>query len=305
MNWDSKSPSLFAAIVCYADILGFRAMIEDAINSGKEEAFLRRIKRSLGKAYKIVRRARTLDGAVPAIFDMKVFTDNIVVACPLLRWNGEPELGTMLDLFAHVQASLAADGFFLRGAITTGQHYQDDDIAYGKALLEAVDLDKAGGPPRLVIGPSLEPLIAKQLSAYGNGGWAPHYGEMLEDPHDERLFVNYLGAAFDFFPDGPIDYPLLKAHRRQVRKGLREHKSNPHVRAKYEWVATYHDYVCHTFANQHLVFGGEEVDPEWAAAAEEAQNTLEYLLPFEAEPTAQPLRRLDAQRLRSRLSKLT
>ena len=82
-----------------------------------------------------------------SIFDMKVFTDNIVVAYPLgdrLRNDGEIELGTILALFAQVQTSLALDGFLLRGAIAYGDHYQDDDVAYGDALLEAVDLDQSG-----------------------------------------------------------------------------------------------------------------------------------------------------------------
>ena len=134
-----------------------------------------------------MRKAKTLDGSVPSIFDMKVFTDNIVVAYPLLapsRDHGEPELGTLLMLFAQVQASLAMDGFLLRGAIAYGDHYQDDDIVYGKALMEAVDLDKSGGSPRLVVASSVEPLISKHLSWYGYGSWAPHYEQLLEDPRD-------------------------------------------------------------------------------------------------------------------------
>ena len=134
---------------------------------------------------------------------MKVFTDNIVVAYPLLapsRDRGEPELGTLLTLFAQVQASLAAVGFFLRGAIAFGDHYQDDDIAYGKALLCAVDLDKSGGSPRLVIASSVESLISEHLSWYGDGSWAPHHDLLPEDPRDGRLFVNYLEAAFEHFP---------------------------------------------------------------------------------------------------------
>ena len=153
-------------------------MTEGALESGEGKDFLLRIKRSLEKTYEIVRKAKTLDGMVPSIFDMKVFTDNIVVAYPLRNASrdlGEPELGTLLMLFAEVQASLAFDGFLLRGAIALGDHYQDDDIAYGEALLEAVDLDKSGGPPRLVIGSSLEHLIAAQLESYGDGGWAPHH----------------------------------------------------------------------------------------------------------------------------------
>lgn len=299
MNWDPKSPSLLPTIVCYADILGFRAMTVKAIKSGEDEVFLQRIKSSLSEAYEIVRKAQTLDGAVPSMFDMKVFTDNIVIAFPLynLRGNdGEAELATLLMILAQVQAKLASNGFFLRGGITADQHYQDDDIAYGKALLDAVDLDKSGGPPRLVVGSTVESMIAKQLSSYGNG-WAPHYEEFLEDSRDERWFVNYLGLAFEFFPDGPIDYGLLAAHSANVRRGLSEHESDLYVRAKYEWLAMYHNYVCRTFANQHPVLDGGDVDPEWAAVAEDAQKALNYLVPFAGVPTAQPLRRIDAQRL--------
>ena len=145
--WDSKSPSLLLAMVCHADILGFRDMTVRAFQSDEGTEFLRRIKLSLGTVYETMRKAQTLDGVVPSMFDMKVFTDNIVVAYPLrdpVRDLGEPELGDLLMLFAQMQASLASDGFFLRGAIAAGEHYQDQDIAYGQALLEAVDLDKSG-----------------------------------------------------------------------------------------------------------------------------------------------------------------
>ena len=159
-------------------------MTDLALESGTEGEFLLRVKHSLASAYDKVRERARLDGEGPSIFDMKVFTDNIVVAHPLrnpARDLGEPELGTLLMLFAEVQAGLAADGFFLRGAIAAGSHYQDDDIAYGDALLEAVDLDKSGGPPRLVIASSVEPLISRHLSWY-YGVKAPHHNVLHEDP---------------------------------------------------------------------------------------------------------------------------
>ena len=301
MLWDPQSPSLRPTIVCYADLLGFRAETHRAFRSGTGDDFLQRIKRSLDKAYYIVREAKTPYGAVTSIFDMKVFTDNIVVAYPLrdpYHDDGEIELGTFLMLFARVQASLASDGFFLRGAIAYGSHYQDDDIAYGEALLEAVGLDQSGGSPRLVIAPSVEPLIAKQISSYGDGGWAPHYEELLEDPRDERLFVNYLGTEFEYFPECPIHWELLPAHRDSVLNGLRDHKSDPHVRSKYEWLANYHDYVCRTFAERFDVQALEGADPEQQSYGEEAQRALEFLVHFEA---VQPPRPLDAERLRRRL----
>ena len=113
--WDPESPSVRLAIVCYADILGFRAQTRDAFASGTGEDFLRRIKTSLKKAYDIVRRANDPCPDVSPLFEMKVFTDNIVVAYPLhdpVRDDGEGELGTIMMLFAQVQASLASEDSF-------------------------------------------------------------------------------------------------------------------------------------------------------------------------------------------------
>lgn len=306
-DWDPKSPSLLPTIVCYADILGFQARIERAHALGEEAAFLQRIKRSLAATYETVRKAKTLGESGPSIFDMKVFTDNIVVAYPLLapsRDHGEPELGTLLMLFAQVQASLAMDGFLLRGAIAYGNHYQDDDIVYGKALMEAVDLDKSGGSPRLVVASSVEPLISKHLSWYGDGSWAPHYEQLLEDPRDGQLFINYLGSAFEHFPDGPIDHKLLTSHGERACEGLKAYQSAPDVRAKYEWMTTYHNYVCHTFADQYLYQVGEEAYTEQMAIVEEVQRVLEHTVPFEGLPSELCPRPLDAQRLRQRLTRV-
>ena len=103
--WDPKSPSLRPTIVCYADLLGFRAQTEHAFRSGEGDDFLQRIKRSLDKAYGIVHDAKTAYGRLTSIFEMKVFTDNIVVAYPLhdsYKDDGEGELGTILMLFARL-----------------------------------------------------------------------------------------------------------------------------------------------------------------------------------------------------------
>ena len=192
-NRSSKLPALREAIVCYADILGFRDQTRHAFAKGEESDFLRRVKRSLRKAYKEVNRTATAWGTGPPIFKVKIFTDNFLLAYPLtnLERDGETELGVFLMLVAQVQASLAAEGFFLRGAIAAGQHYQVGDIVYGDALLDAVDLDKSGGPPRVVIAPSLGLGIAKHLTYYGDVRCSPHYTYLLEDARDRHLLVPF------------------------------------------------------------------------------------------------------------------
>ncbi len=234
----------------------------------------------------------------------KVFTDNIVVAHPLMHPSddlGEPDLGTMSRLLMHMQTSLAADGFFPRGAIAVGEHYQDQDFAYGDALLEAVDQDKSGQPPRLVIGASIEPLISEYLSWY-SGVSTPHHAYLLEDASDGRLFINYLNVAFENFPDSPIDWDLLDAHREHILESLNKYESDDRVLPKYTWLAAYHDYICRMFADAYTTQSYEEVDTfdyfDMAVEAE-ARKALNYLVSSDEQL---PFRLLSAERLPSLLT---
>ena len=153
----------------------------------------------------------------------------------------------------------------------------------------------------MVIASSVENLILRHLLSWYRGGWSPYHAELLEDPSDGRLFLDYLQAIFGHFPDGPVGYELLKAHRDHVNDSLLKYESNTSVGPKYRWLATYHNYACRTFADRFRVRGDSEPDPEVGAAGEEAQRALEYLVPLEDEPTEQLPRPLDAERLQQRL----
>ena len=97
----------------------------------------------------------------------------------------------------------------------------------------------------------------------------------------------------------PIDYKLLKAHSTKVTEALQEYKSDPRIRPKYTWLATYHNYVCRTFADEFKITGDEEADPWEMALSEEAQRVRDYLVTFEEEQSPRPL---DMDRLRQRLA---
>ena len=302
--WNPQSPSLRAAIVCFADILGFGNLTKCAFDSDTGGEFLLRIKSSLSRAYDRVEEAASTSETVPPIFEMKAFTDNFVIAHPFRNFEqewGEPELGTLLMLFAQVQAGLVADGFFLRGGIASGQHYQDKDIAYGDALLKAVALDKSGGSPKVAIESSVEPLVLLQVSYYPEITLAPHYYYLFEDPADDRMFVNYLWAAFDNFPDEPIDYQLLTSHKENILGGLEKYKSNMSIRAKYEWLATYHNYACQMFVDLYRVESDEAASWDEMDLLDEINRVLEYTIPAEVVPSTEPPRTLDVERLDKRI----
>ena len=124
--WNSDSPVLRETFVCYADIFGFRNRMERAFEADAGTSFLKLIKRSLTAAYKEVRQVKDLLVVSGETCDMKVFTDNIVVAYTAQHLEitfGEREFLTFLNLFARLQAVLTSDGIlaprgdFLRSAL--------------------------------------------------------------------------------------------------------------------------------------------------------------------------------------------
>jgi hypothetical protein len=218
-------------------------------------------------------------------YAVKVFTDNIVLGYPLdiPEYDyGEPELFDIMCIFSEFQVGLAMEGFFIRGGIAFGDHYMDDDIVFGDALLQAVEHDKGGGPPRLSLSHSAIEIIRRQLGFYGEEKtWAPHHELLLEDA-DGTIFLNYLNEAFLGFPDDGIFFEMIDQHRHSVIKGLKDYKGNPGIKSKYEWTARYHNYICKEFAERHPIPTNPDSDEIYALATVEAQKLSDYKIDIES-----------------------
>ncbi len=286
----SGPPRMLRSFVCYADILGYTSLSEKAIGTGHGGQFLNRLRLALSRAYERIRNHAELYGG-RNLFAIKCFTDNIVVGYPLRNPEfgyGEPEFGHVLQIFAELQAGLAMEGFFVRGGIACGDHYMDKDIVFGNALLDAVKLDKSGGPPRLALHGSALDEVRKQLDLfYPSAEHSLHYHELLQDA-DGTLFINYLNEAFAVFPEGGVFYDLIEDHKLTVNHNLEKYRTIPDIRAKYEWAACYHNFVCREFAEMNAASSAASPDDdEFCALAEvEAQNAgkkiLEYLIDFDS-----------------------
>lgn len=279
----SDPPIMIPSFVCHADILGYSHLSKEAIKSGDGLHFLHSLRHALSNAYKRVRE-HSQDFGDDSYYAVKVFTDNIVVGYPLHRPGfdyGEPEFGDILSIFSEFQAGLSMEGFFLRGGIAFGDHYMDDDIVFGNALLQAVDQDKGGGPPRISLSPSAIEIVRRQLGFYSETRRAPQHEDLLQDA-DGTIFLNYLGEAFSVFPDGGIFFDLIEGHQTNIIKGLTYYKGNAGVRAKFEWAARYHNFVCQEFAERHPVPSNPDADEMYAAACSGAQRLLDYRIDIES-----------------------
>lgn len=275
---------MLPSFVCYADILGYSQLSIEAVKSGQGEQFLSKLRKALSGAYERVRKhANGWDGI--DFFSIKIFTDNIIVGYPIPSYKkdgdyGESELGEIFSTFAEFQVGLAMEGFLIRGGIAFGNHYMDDEIVFGDALIEAVSQDKGGGPPRISLAPSAVKILQHHLGFYGETCWAPQYRETLLDS-DGTIFLNYLEEAFFAYPDGGVFFEVIEGHKNTIIEGLNKYKGNPGTRSKYEWAARYHNFVCQEFAETHPVPYNPDADEIIAAAAEEAQLLTNHLIDFE------------------------
>lgn len=251
-----KEICLLPSAICYADILGWKAETEKAFASGHPADFLAKAASVIGEAYEHLRQV-----AKPIIaktdhrsFEIKTFTDHIVIARPC--HDAKPstlarELETICGQAAFMQGWLASRGFLLRGGIACGQHYMDDDFAYGDALLEAVKADIEGSPPRILVMPSAVALLADLTDPTG---------QLLRDNTGD-IFVNYLEPAI--YLGDHIFHEVFAGHRDTIGRGLADAAA---VRAgsKFRWAGALHNwYVRHQLARAER--WGEPSDGEDAA----------------------------------------
>ena len=228
--------------VCHADILGFSQLIMDQNGiQGDLESLLENLKTHLNNAYTGIRLYANTGGY--QFFKVKVFSDNIVVGYPENDPNRAQPLTELIDLFRYLQMELTLHGYLLRGGIAYGFHYQDDDIVFGDALLEAHSSDISGSPPRIaIVGQALNNL-------YGHLAHNPESRRVLR--HRQRspgsqdvIFLNYFNTAFERLRPN-IDF--VQSHRDHIKEQLAKYNDCGSTRQKYEWLARYHNFVCRDF----------------------------------------------------------
>ncbi|MGG1594755.1 hypothetical protein [Terribacillus saccharophilus] len=241
-EYDSNQPSLINSVVCFMDILGYKSLGKNALkenNGDTAEEFLRNLHNSLRKA----KRSITPDPSLPA--KVKVFTDNIVIGWPILE-DGEMELGTTFVNIANYQLQLALDGFFIRGGISNGKHFMDEETVFGPELFETYTLEsEVAVYPRVVLSNKSKELIKRFNTEYYGGIDSPFYEAILEDM-DGEWFLNYLIATKDE-DRGAFNLKLIEMHKQKVVAALLEYSQNYKLLKKYAWIANYHNFFCDKF----------------------------------------------------------
>jgi hypothetical protein len=243
--------------VVYLDILGFRQTIRDAAESGRSSEHLEQLRSALNEAKKdLLERLEMFDDytlRLPDPYVVKVFTDNVVLGFPVAD-DGESEFGQMISIVGLYQYTLLKHGFFVRGGISFGNLYMDEDVVYGEGLLDAYEAESTlARDPRIVLASSAMNLVYSHLAYYDKVATSPHNEHLLVDS-DSQMFVNYLAIPIDGIdPKGelPSEYmEWLRHHRDLVVTKLSEFSRKPTLWSKYVWVGVYHNVFCTQFISR-------------------------------------------------------
>ncbi|MGL4772187.1 MAG: hypothetical protein ACRC2K_01360 [Clostridium sp.] len=247
-KYNHDNPKLINSMVCAIDILGFSEMIVDSCSKGEGNRLLNEISFLINKNKQCIIPNKYSQG------NIKIYTDNMIVGYPI-KDDGEEELDEILNNVSEYQFNLALEGLFVRGGVTVGEFYINEDIVFGPALLDAHNTEsKLACYPRIILDHKTVGRLQRYINNYKD---APQHKKILIDS-DGQWFLNYLNTIFNCYKECNDEYEfkrvqvdLLLRHKEKVEEMLDLNKKNIRVWDKYVWTANYHNYFCDlNFANE-------------------------------------------------------
>lgn len=241
-KYDQENPKLINSMVCTIDILGFSQMIVDSCSKGYGNKLLNEISSLINKNKQCIIPNKYSQGKI------KIYTDNMIVGYPI-KDDGEEELDEILDNVSEYQFNLALEGLFVRGGVSVGEFYINEDIVFGPALLDAHNTESnLACYPRIVLDDKTVSRLQKYINNYDDV--APQHKKILIGS-DGQWFLNYLNTIFKYFTECNNEYEfekvqieLLLKHKAKIEEMLSLSKKNIRTWDKYVWTANYHNYFC-------------------------------------------------------------
>jgi len=251
LYFDSQgNPKLKNSYCVFMDILGFSRLSQKAFFDGQGEPLLIKIHKALTSQEKDF----TPDSSpgFPPDWHAKFFTDNLVVGQIITSEDGESEFGFIILQMMIYQARLAMEGLFVRGGVSIGDLFIDDNTVFGPSLIQAYRIEsQIAQEPRILLSDEVFEILKSQMEYYKHQFDSPQNNHILIDS-DGKPFVNYLAVLFedsDSTEDYVTPWNWLKVHKKHIEQNLVDYQDNPYVWSKYKWLAEYHNFFCTEYKN--------------------------------------------------------
>lgn len=179
-------------IVAFLDILGFKNMINKKAFDEIRDIFLsiipeNQLMMALGRAAEDTDESLLRYNAVLSETKVRIMSDSIVIAAP---WGAPEALAVVIDICGVIQEQLynLDTPVFLRGGIAEGEFYLDENLIFGKGLVDAyIAQENYAVYPRIIISDDL--IVGKFISVDGQ--------ESLPKDGDGYSYINTLERYFD------------------------------------------------------------------------------------------------------------
>lgn len=147
------------SVVLFLDILGYKTLLENEEDFKNLFLAIKNIKKQNTKKFQIKYLSDNNSSSMEAIPIMTSFSDCIVLSVPVNEVK-EPfdirhAVHILLSYTQQIADSLMFGGFILRGGLTRGNLYHTTGVLFGKALIEAYELEKKAKNPRILVSDKL------------------------------------------------------------------------------------------------------------------------------------------------------
>ena len=218
----------------FLDVLGAKNIIRSGDLAGLWEA--------LSSGFDLLRQCDSPSGNPISQWEMKTFSDNVLLAFSIETDDSEIELAVIFDCVSPFLFHMACRGFFVRGGLVVGSLCIDVNRVLGEALLSAYELEQKACYPRVVVDLKIVDLLRAHIKRphFPNSAWKSFF---LQDC-EKQVFVNYLQSQIlrDDEDGAEVVVERIEQHREQIEKQLRENEAHGPVRSKYCWLAAYHNH---------------------------------------------------------------
>lgn len=220
-------------LIAYIDFLGIKEKMK------KDNSFesLQILKFLLSKT---TRTASYISG-INAIddFEIKIFSDNIVIAQKVNEEKLANQIISMVNLIASIQFyALFQFDFWLRGGITIGELFIDSSVVWGTSLIEAYHIENnLANYPRVIISKKIleayEGCKQKCLNLYA----------LIQEDNDGLWFVDFFLAA----PNLTLIPTIANILEEKATSYVSE---TDRVKQKMNWMITYFNSYCLKFKDR-------------------------------------------------------
>ena len=224
-----KKAKLHNGLVAYLDFLGIQTKIltDENSYSSYDETLAKVIDLFNGTLAEFSNHAllKQFD------FKYKIFSDNIAIFLDIEEKTNRELYTLMMELMGFVaffQCQALKEKMLVRGGMSIGKYFVNSDLCWGKALVEAVNMEKNSVFPRV--------LICDELTAIMNNEYTINSSHLINKDKDEKYYVDYLSIVTEIQVYKDIIFTMYNDIREKLNSNKEEDRK---ILDKYKWLVEY------------------------------------------------------------------